>query len=377
MFNIAVSGYIGKKKTGIGRVLENILLNMAILDKSIKYYLFINYDQDSLLNVKWPSNIIIIKYNVSKNHPIFNILWHQYSYQRLVKKYNCQLSVIPNFSLLLWKNTYTISIIHDLIEYNVKSKFSKIRMIYRRFAVPLMAKNSDKIITVSCSSKNDIIKFLKVPDSKIKVIYNGYDNNHFLIYPVESTEKVLEKYNIVYKSYILYVGTIDHPGKNLYSVLLSYFKLKKEKSIKEKLIIIGQEGFNVKILYDLVEKSSYKSDVKFIGYIEDNELPYFFNGAKLFCFLSLYEGFGLPVLEAMACGCPVITSNNSALSEIAGTSALCVDPLNIDLITKKLYELLTNDSLRENMITKGLKKSKTFSWLDSATKYLNVFNDIT
>jgi len=372
---IGISGYIGKKKTGIGRVLENILLNVAFIEPQNTFYLFVNYNQKAFTEKKWPPNVKIIKYKISKNLPILNIIWHQLFFQINIKKYKCDISLIPNFSLLIWKNAPTISIIHDLIEFNVKSKFSKIRMIYRHFSVPLMAQNSNKIITVSNTSQNDIIKILGTNNSKIKVIYNGFDNKIFKKYSEAEATKVIEKYTLKYKGYILYVGTIDHPGKNLFSIILAYIKLKKGKHINDKLVIIGQRGHNSKFIFEFINNNEYKNDIIYLGFIVDDELPFFFNGAKIFCFLSLYEGFGLPLIEAMACGCPVLTSNNSALAEVAGSSGVLVNPIDIEEISNKMYELLINNSLREYLIKEGYKRVESFSWAKAATEYLEVFKN--
>lgn len=374
---IGVSGYVGKRKTGIGRVLENVLINVALADPKIRIVLFINYDFKDFLDKHWPMNVQIVTMRVSKNNPIGNLLWHQFFYQRQLKKYNCDISFIPTFALILWKNRPTVTTLHDLIEFNVKTKFKKIQMLYRQLAAPLIIKKSDRIITVSNSSKNDIVKYLHPNESKITVIYNGYDKNLFRMYSKDETNKILQKYLIEYKGYILYVGTVDHPGKNLYSLILSFIKLKQKYNIKEKLVIIGQQGFNSRILFDIIYNSQYKNDIKYLGYVTDNDLPYFYSGAKLFCFISLYEGFGLPIIEAMACGCPVLTSNNSALAEVADKAALLVEPLKLGLISEKLYELLQNNNLRDELINKGYSRVRDFSWDKAASEYLNVFRKLS
>ena len=372
---IGVSGYIGKKKTGIGRVLENVIFEVAKTDPSITYYVFVNFDQNELFINGYPENIKLIPYNVSKYSPILNIIWHQFFYQLSLIKYACELSFIPNFSLILWKNRPTISIIHDLIEFNVPSKFSKIRMFYRRIAVPLMAYLSDTIITVSNTSKSDIIKFIKIQEQKIQVIYNGIDTALFNQIPATEYDDFLQSLSLQKDEFILYVGTIDHPGKNLYSLLISFLELKEEGKIFDKLVIVGQKGFNHQTIFDLISKSKFKNDIVVLGYVKDEQLPYLYNAARVFCYLSLYEGFGLPVIEAMACNCPVIASNSSSIKEIVNNFGISVDPLNISQIKLALTEIIESVELRTEMRIAGLKYVKKFDLKQTAIEYLNVFKE--
>ncbi|MCL5267430.1 MAG: glycosyltransferase family 4 protein [Bacteroidetes bacterium] len=373
---IAVSGYIGKKKTGIGRVLEEVLKNAAELERSNEFYLFVNKDQEDLLQVAWPTNINLVRYHVSKETPIGNILWHQYGFQHFVRKFDCQIALIPNFSLLLWKAAPTVVIIHDTIEFVVRDKFSNLRMIYRHVAVPLMAKKSDLIVTVSNTSRMDIVKFTHVDDSKIRVIYNGFDRLRFREIDDSSVERALGKYGLKPHSYLLYVGTVDHPGKNLFTVLEAYIKLRQNNGISEKMVVVGSKGFGYQAIESLANDSGYQEDILFLGYINDDDLPYFYAGARLFCFLSLYEGFGLPLLEAMACGCPVVTSNNSALAEVAGDAAMKVPPLNVEMVAKAIYRLLSDDRIRTHYIERAKRRSAMFSWDESASKYLSLFAEL-
>lgn len=374
-YKIGISGYIGKRKTGIGRVLENILKSMAKLAPHVNFKLFINYNQNDLIKIQWPKNVDLIKYPISKDRPILNIIWHQYSFQRWLKKSGCTHSLIPNFSLLLWKNVHTVVIIHDLIEFIVPNKFSKIRVMYRKIIVPLMAKKSDKIITVSKSTKKDIMHILKIEENKIVVIPNAFDNQLFKLIDDYDIIKFLSKFNLEFKAYILYVGTVDHPGKNLYSLIKAFFQLKKERKITEKLVVVGTMGHNADYILDFVKSSKYCDEIIFIGYAEDDDLPLFYNGAVLFSLLSLYEGFGLPVLESMACGCPVIASNTSAFPELIGAAGLLVNPRDIEQIKDAIYNLLSSEALQNKLRTLGLLRAKNYSWERSAKLYLKYLGE--
>lgn len=371
---VGVSGYIGQRKTGIGRNTENILIHTAKINSSDIYYLFTNYDQHDFKNVDWPKNVVLVFYKVSCKSPILNILWHQLFFQYKLWKYNCDVSLVPNFSLLLWKVCPTIVILNDLIEFHVKNKFNYLRMIYRYISVPLLAHRADLIITISNSSKNDIVKILKVKESKVHVAYCGYDPLIFKMHPFEKIKSSLAKYSIEPYTYILSIGTVDYPGKNVYSFIKSYFILRDKKCIDFKLVIIGKPGHNFHKIMDLVNSSDYRKDVIFLGFVDDEDLPFFYNGALLFGFLSFYEGFGLPVLEAMASGCPVITSNVSSLPEIVGSAGCLVDPNNLDDITLAMEKLLTSKDLRQRYKQEGLEQAKKFSWQESAKIYSDILS---
>ncbi len=374
---VGISGYVGNKLTGIGRVLIEILKRIAPINENDKYILFKNYDfhdYDELVNFK---NITLVNINISKNSPLKNILWHQWQFQMLQRKYKCDLAYIPNFSLLLWKRIPTVVTIHDLIEFNIPNKFSKLRMMYRKIIDPLMVRNSNYITTVSECSKNDIIKYCGAEEKKIKVITNAADRKRFRLYDRKTIDSVLNKHGLKYQSYFLFVGTIDYPGKNIMSVIKSYEILKKEKNIEEKLVIIGKNGFNSKFIYDYVNESPCKDSIIFTGYLEDSELPLLYAGCKIFIYLSLYEGFGLPVLEAMSCGVPVICSNTSCFPEVIGDLEVSVPPLDTKRIKEKIDLLITNKNYYKTIAQKSYERASYFSWEKSALEYYNTFKKFT
>ena len=165
------------------------------------------------------------------------------------------MAYIPNFTLLLWKTVPTVVTIHDLIEYNVPGKFSRIRMFYRkRICDPLMACRSDYILTVSESSRNDIINYLHVKLEKVAVTPNAVDRTVFKKYKDDEVKLILEKYGLVKSEYLLFVGTIDYPGKNIRTVIEAFFALKEKRFIDKKLVIIGKDGYNSQIIYDFATK---------------------------------------------------------------------------------------------------------------------------
>ena len=231
----------------------------------------------------------------------------------------------------------------------------------------------DMLITVSNSEKNIIHNNVKIPLDKINVIYHGVDHNHFR--PYTNREKIKEyiykKYKIDFE-FILHVSTYQ-PKKNVEGIIKSYSLLRKKFDIEEKLVIIGRQPTFLK---RWVKQQGLSKDIIFLGYIPYSDLPKFYGVAKIFIFPSFHESFGMPILEAMACGTPVITSNVYAMPEIAGDAAVLVNPYDIFDIASKIYELIINDDMREKLRFAGLKRAKQFTWEKSAKEHLKIYRNI-
>lgn len=375
---IGISGYVGNRLTGIGRVLINILSELAKQYPEDKYVLFRNFDFKEYDNLTQYQNIEIVDVPYTKESGLKNILWHQWLFQKLLKKYKCDIAYIPNFTLLLWKTIPTIVTIHDLIEYNVPDKFSKARMFYRKQVCdPLMAKKSNHILTVSKSSYKDIISYLGVKPSKLTLTLNATDRNVFKKYSKEKIIPAIKKYNLEYKKYLLFVGTIDFPGKNIKTIIEAFFNLRSKNELNGiKLVIIGKNGFNSKVIYDFVNASPFKDEVIFTGYLNDDDLPKYYAGATIMLYLSLFEGFGLPVLEAMSCATPVIYSNTSCFPEIVEELDVKVPPTDVNAVEEKILKILSNTIYYEILSQRCYEKSLKYSWTESARVYHNVFEQI-
>ena len=207
---VGISGYVGNRLTGIGRVLVNVVRELSVQNPGDEYYIFKNDDYDGFGPVEDARNVHLVNNGVSKESMARNLLWHQHGFQKMLRKYSCDVAYIPNFSLLLWKVVPTVVTIHDLIEFNIPGKFGKLRMFYRKHICdPLMARRSDAILTVSESSKRDIVRYLHAPESKITVTPNASDDTVFHRYPKQECASAAERFGLGYKDYFLFVGTID------------------------------------------------------------------------------------------------------------------------------------------------------------------------
>ncbi len=354
---IVVSGYVGKKITGIGRNLISLLDNAR---GENQYVIYTNEDMLDDFKIHNP-NVVVKTYNVSKNSSLKNLLWTTFVFPFKVLREKADKALIPNFTLLLLKFRPTIVIMHDLIEFNVPDKFSKKKMFYRtKLADPITAKKADHIITVSENSKRDIMRFLKVPEEKITVIYNGVNREKFRKMDSLKAQEIIIKMDLP-TDFILYAGTIDHPGKNPFGVIKAFEKMSENKDYDGNLILAGMPGSGFEFIEEYLKKSKWRNHIFLTGFVSDEELVALYSECKAFCFLSLYEGFGIPPLEALSCGAPVVVSNTSSLPEVVGDVGITVDPLSPDDVVKGILEAIKTESKNITQVNEHLSK---YDWIE-------------
>ncbi len=339
---------------GIGRYTKNLIKNLAKLDQEREYILFLfKEDFNKLKNL--PKNFKKREIN------IYPYSWaEQIIFPLILYKENLDLVHFTHFSLPIFYRRKFIVTIHDLthLKYPGK-KLTFFKKIAYNLVLLNATKKAEKIIAVSFATRSDLIKLLKIDPNKITVIYEGVEE-HFKPLKIEK------------KPFLLYVG-VFREHKNL-KRLIKAFKIVTEKIPDLKLVIAGKKD---KVYFPEIEKEvenlNLRRNVIFLGFVRESKLPYLYNRATLFVFPSLYEGFGLPPLEAMACGTPVICSNTSSLPEICEDAALFFDPLNEKELAKKILMLISDEKFRQELIKKGFKRVEKFSWRKCAKETLNLY----
>jgi glycosyltransferase involved in cell wall biosynthesis len=369
--NILINGYVGPQLTGIGNVLIHTVNAISKETPSAQLIIVTNYDNAELIE-KLDANILVRSIPISRNNTFLNLLFNIFIFPWIAFFKKIDIVYISNFMMILLKFKPTIVVIHDMIEFKVKKKFSRVRTAYRKVAVPSMARQATHIITVSNNSKNDLINILNVNPAKISVVYNG-------IPKVKNITRDPINKSIVQSCvdpYLLYIGTVDYPGKNIHAAISAFAKYKMLGGAKWKFVLAGGPGHGFDVIMNMISTNVYKNDITYLGYVSDLERDYLYRHASTFIYLSYYEGFGLPILEAMSHGTPVITSNRSCLPEIAGEAALIVDPDDIDTIAKELQNLSESQKLRMEYIRKGKIRAKDFCWINAGQKTLSIFQNI-
>ncbi len=293
--------------------------------------------------------------------------WNQCVYTRLAREFDICYSPTHHCSLFVPQ----IITVLDLIGLNFPTQH-KLQYYYYRFFLPIAMKKARRIITISQATKTDIVKFMNCPNEKVQVITCGYDRN--LYYQrLDAVQTVQDRYNL--GDYILTVGA-TFPHKNLERLIESYSMLPMHLRRRYKLVVAGGENDYARRLRRLVAEKGLQESVYFAGYVSAHELSLLYGAATVMIYPSLYEGFGLPPLEAMACGCPVIISNTTSLPEVGGDAAWYVDPTDARSMSQGLETVLTDAALRDNLVQRGLARARLFSWDEAAEQLLQVFDEV-
>jgi glycosyltransferase involved in cell wall biosynthesis len=369
---------IGKKRTGDEAVFFNLVKNLALIDSENEYFLFTDITDTLILQSIGVDLGVAVKNNFKIiSLKTFNkFTWNfwtlpMYLRHNPIDIYQTQY-ITPFF---VPKKIKIITIIHD-ISFNFFPKLIKFPdLLFLKIFIPISLKRADKILGVSKFTRNEIIDFYKVDPGKVDWIYNAVGDNFFEKITKEHLEAVREKYNLPEK-FILYLGTLQ-PRKNIASLVKAFAGI-KEKVPEAKLVLAGnQKGANFdKKIDTAIKKNNLENSVIFSGFIDEKDKPAIFRLATVFCYPSLYEGFGIPILEAMSQGTPVLVSDIPSLREVAKDSALFFDVEDIADFQKKLYTIFIDKNLRETLVNFGLERVQIFSWKESAEKISEIYDNL-
>jgi len=369
-----ISAPLGAFRTGVPNYAYHLIAqmnNMSTQDISLS---LIDYRRSELDTIFPSLNKINVPNKYSKISKMY--LW----YMSLPADFNANAYdfdivhnpfQIPTFKKFK-KHNYVFSI-HDITPIKFSSTHSLRRaMIYRTF-LPKTLRSADLLISGSQNTKTDVVNSFNISPEKIQVIPYGVDD---IYRPTGIAEQSVtrDKYRIT-DPFILYVGTLE-PRKNIPLLLKAFSKIKSQGD-KHKLVIVGKQGWKHKVIYDLIEHLHLRNDVIFTGYVPEVELPYLYGAADVFVYPSIYEGFGLPPLEAMACGTPVITSNTSSLPEVVGDAGIMIDPYDVDGLVQAMHSILRDDTLKQELSKKGLERARKFSWVRCAKSTFQAYKMIT
>ena len=261
--------------------------------------------------------------------------------------------------------------VHDLASF-IHPEFFPKKILYRaNLLLEKGIKQATKIIAVSEATKRDVIRLFGIDPNKIVVIHHGIDSQYKPLEDKKDAAAILKKYGISDK-YILYVGRIQ-ARKNISRLIRAFQLLKQKTKLEHKLVLVGKMMWESKEFFKEIDNLNIREDVIMTDHVSYSDLPYFYNNADAFIYASLFEGFGLPPLEAMACGTPAVVSNVTAIPEVVGDAALFVNPYDIFSIAEGMEKLLSSDNLKKELIKKGFQRAKQFSWKETAKKTLSVY----
>lgn len=279
-----------------------------------------------------------------------------------------------NFCVYPCKNSRKVMSIYDLIFFKYPDYIDSVVETYAK-RVQKCLQWTDLIITISESSKQDIVNYLGFDPNRIYVtpLASRYSPGYL---SAERAEELQDSVNFDFsKPYLLFVGTIE-PRKNIETIIYAFNQLKQNHKIEHQLVLIGKKGWRYQSIFDAINGSPWKSDIHHLDYLSDELTALFYSKADSFVYPSYYEGFGLPVLEAMTLGAPVITSNTSSLPEVAGDAALLVDPNDPDQLVDAILNVIADSQLRRALIDKGQQRARLFSWKKTAEETLKAYNSL-
>jgi glycosyltransferase involved in cell wall biosynthesis len=368
-----------EQRTGIGNYTYYLVKNLIEIGKADNLYLIHYRKFNEEVYSKAHEKIISVP-EFLLHIPKIPALISMFKLPFLVKKTEIDILHFPAVwgaqIILSFLNSKVKKIltIHDLTPLLYPYTHKKYNVIIWNSTLQLIKNKIDMIITISQNTKNDCIKYLKIPENRIKVIYLAADK---IYQPInnkhEIEEEIYKKYNIQIP-FIIYVGTLEK-RKNVSTLIKAFYRLKRIK-IPHKLVIVGKKGWLYNDIFKTIESMKIQEDVIFTGYVPEEDLVKLYNLADLFVYPSYYEGFGLPPLEAMACGCPVITSNTSSLPEVVGDAGILVDPYDVEGLAKAMYEVLKDESFRIELAKKGLERAKLFSWRKTSEETWKVYEEV-
>ena len=354
---------------GIGTYIRNLLRHLSRIDRENEYVLLCHEPDMSIAGTLGENFRTVLEpaanYSVSEQFHIPLVLMRE----------KPDVFHAPHYVLPVAVRSRSVVTIHDCIHLMFPQYLpNRAAYAYARGAMWSAARKSDRILTVSEASKRDILYYFSVPPEKITVIPNAIDER-FSTEPAEDdVRRVTERYQLD-GDFVLYVGNVK-PHKNV-ERLIDAFQLVRQSGLDElKLVIIGDEISKYAALRRAVHRSNLHKYVRFLGFLPDELLAIVYRLASVFVFPSLYEGFGLPPLEAMACGTPVVTSNVSSLPEVTGDAALLVDPTDTNEIADAMKRVLTDPVLHAELRARGLARAKQFSWARSARQIRDIYLEV-
>ncbi len=360
---------------GIGRYVRELVTALAVQDQQTQYNLFVAGAAPQTAVTAVGSNFVWRPTRLSPRW--LARIWHRAflplpveMFVGLVGLYHATDFVLPP----TLPRTRTLLTVHDLSYVRVPETASPKLKSYLDRVVPASARRADFIVADSQATKSDLVELYSIPDAKVEVLLSGVDSRFCRVETPEVLMTTRRQYKIGARPYIFSIGTVQ-PRKN-YGRLIQAVAHLRTAGYDIDLVIAGGRGWLEDPIYETLHTTKMEEHVHFIGFADEADLPALYSAAYLCAFPSLYEGFGLPILESMACGTPVITSNLSSLPEVAGDAAITIDPYNLDAITDGIRRLLDDSALHQAYVQKGYERAKQFTWEKSARHLRQIYSKL-
>jgi glycosyltransferase involved in cell wall biosynthesis len=370
-------------KSGISQYIIFLLREFARIQRSsggrLQFEVIVHEDERDVF-VPEGGGMEVLSLPAGLRPAMKNILWHQTQLPRLCRERKYDVLFLPaaNRRLPFVCPCPTVGMVHDFSILHIPGKYDRVHHLYITKALPFLSRRLNGVLAPSESSKNDIVTFAQIPAERVRVIPEAADTAFYRPIPREEALGYLAPQypRLVATPFILYVSRIEHPGKNHLRLIQAFSQMKRERNLPHLLVLAGKDWPGAEVVHQAAVDSGFEKDIVFTGFVPRADVPHLYSATDLFVFPSLWEGFGLPVLEAMSCGVPVACSNISSLPEVAGNAAALFDPTNVESIAGVLGELLTDSTRRQFLARLGYERSKAFQWSRAAEETLEVLQNV-
>jgi len=360
---------------GIGQYVFALVKAMLRERPDVRLHLFVLEEDVPLFEFAGDA-VEIIPVAEAVRSPIKNILFHQRTVPAEAKRRGLDLLHVPSYRRMIWSQKIpTVATIHDLAPFHVAGKYDLARMFYGKVVVKLIARRQQRVIAISQNTARDIEQFFGIPRRSQKLILNGIDHERFNPGDPAAAQARVAADCGLNKPYFLYLSRLEHPAKNHVRLIEAFEQFKRENGSEWQLVFGGGDWHGAEVIHERIAGSDFAAEIKSLGFVADGLVPDLYRAAGALVYPSLFEGFGLPPAEAMACGCPVISSTAGSLGEVVADAAAIIDPEKVGDITTKLTHLATNEATRGQLAAKGLENAKRFDWGANARAVAKVYED--
>jgi len=363
---------VQRGRSGVAQYVFSLLRAFKTQAADHRFTLFV-LEQDRPLFDFAAGHMDIVAVPERHRPPVADIAWHQTQLPALAGERGLDVLHVPSYRRMLWQAPCArVTTIHDLAAFHVAGKYDWARMFYGRVVARKLAQRQDGVIAVSRTTARDLDRFFQLDPDKVTVVANGLDHERFHPAPAEQAHAWAAARGVE-KPFFLYVSRLEHPGKNHVRLVEAFNRFKSRTGSDWQLVLGGADWHGAEAIHRAVDQSPHAADIRRLGFVKDADLPHWYQAAGAFVYPSLFEGFGFPPLEAMACGCPVACSPRGALAETVGEAAAIVDPEDIEGLEWELTRLATDGAWRATLRAVGLKHAANYHWNKTAAATLGAY----
>jgi glycosyltransferase involved in cell wall biosynthesis len=364
---------IQRGKSGVAQYVFALTRSLLAEESRHRFHLVVLEEELPLFDfVKGRAELITVP---ERHRPaVKSILWHQVRLPVLTRQLGLDVLHVPSYRRLLWPRPCAlVATIHDLAPFHVTGKYDPARMFYCKVVVRRLARRLDEIIAISTNTASDIERYFGIQRARQNLVLNGIDHGRFCPGDGAAAKVVADERWHLRAPFFLYVSRLEHPAKNHVRLIEAFNRFKAATRSPWLLVLGGGDWHGVEDIRAAAKASPASADIRFLGFVADDDLPSLYRAADAFVYPSLFEGFGFPPIEAMACGCPVISSTRGSLAEVVAQAAAPVEPDDVDDMAEQLERVATDEVFRVHLITAGYQNARRFDWQANARAVLKVY----